>query len=143
MNQPTNESREHDAGSTPHVGEPAPAPLPRPEPGAPRPYHFPRFERTTLENGLGVLVAPVRTLPMATVMLVSDAGASVEPAGREGVANITARALLEGTKRRGSDVTEMFERLGASIGAGADWDASTVAMTALSPRLEDALQLFG
>jgi zinc protease len=80
---------------------------------------------------------------MATVMLVSDAGASAEPAGREGVANITARALLEGTKRRGSDVTEMFERLGASIGAGADWDAATVAMTALSPRLEDALQLFG
>jgi zinc protease len=138
-----NQSKEHDAGSTPQVGGPAPAPLPRPEPGAPRPYHFPRFERATLENGLGVIVAPVRTLPMATVMLVSDAGAAAEPAGHEGVANITARALLEGTKQRGSDVTELFERLGASIGAGADWDVATVAMTALSPRLEEAMQLFG
>ena len=138
-----NQSKRHDAGSTAAIGEPAAAPLPRPEPGAPRPYHFPVFERVTLENGLGVVVAPVRALPMATVMLVSDAGASAEPGGQEGVANITARALLEGTKRRGTDVTELFERLGASIGAGADWDLATVAMTALSPRLEEAMQLFG
>jgi zinc protease len=125
------------------TGGTAPVPLPRPEPSAPRPYHFPVFERATLENGLGVVVAPVRALPMVTVMLVSDAGASAEPAGREGVANITARALLEGTRRRGKDVTELFERLGASISAGADWDVATVAMTVLSPRLEEALALFG
>lgn len=125
------------------TGVVAPAPLPRPEPSAPRPYHFPTFERVTLENGLGVIVAPVRALPMVTVMLVSDAGASAEPEGREGVANITARALLEGTRRRGNEVTELFERLGASISAGADWDVSTVAMTVLSPRLEEALGLFG
>ncbi len=139
----TNRQTGHDAGSIPALGENAPAPLPRPEPGAPRPYHFPAFERTTLENGLGVIVAPVRALPMATVMLVSDAGASAEPAGREGVANLTARALLEGTKRRGTDVTELFERLGASIGAGADWDVSTVAMTVLTSRLKEAAELFG
>ncbi|HEU6451075.1 MAG TPA: pitrilysin family protein [Gemmatimonadaceae bacterium] len=138
-----NRSREHDAGSVPALGENAPAPLPRPEPGAPRPYRFPVFERATLENGLGVIVAPVRALPLATVMLVSDAGASAEPGGREGVANLTARALLEGTKGRGSDVTELFERLGASIGAGADWDVSTVAMTVLTSRLKEAMQLFG
>ena len=108
-----NQSKRHDAGSTAAIGEPAAAPLPRPEPGAPRPYHFPVFERVTLENGLGVVVAPVRALPMATVMLVSDAGPSAEPGGQEGVANITARALLEGTKRRGTDVTEIFESLGA------------------------------
>ncbi len=134
-----------DAGRLAGTDAGAPAPLPRPEPGPPRPYQFPAFERTTLENGLGVIVAPVRTFPMVTVMLVCDAGASAEPVGtgREGVANITARALLEGTKRRGSDVTELFERLGTSIGAGADWDVASVAMTTLTPRLEDAMELFG
>ena len=121
----------------------APAPQPRPEPSTPRPYHFPAFERVTLENGLSVIIAPVRALPMVTVLLVSDAGATAEPPGREGVANVTARGLLEGTRRRGSDITELFERLGASISAGADWDVSTVAMTVLSPRLEEALSLFG
>lgn len=139
MNRPT----EHDAGSVPALGEGAPAPQPRPEPGPPRPYRFPAFERATLENGLGVIVAPVRALPLATVMLVIDAGASAEPSGRDGVANLTARALLEGTKRRGTDVTELFERLGASIGAGADWDVSTVAMTVLTSRLKEAAELFG
>jgi len=139
----TKMAKSHDGVARSGSGSGAPAPLPRPAPGAPRPYHFPTFERVTLENGLGVIVAPVRALPMVTVMLVSDAGASAEPAGREGVANLTARALLEGTKRRGTDVTELFERLGTSIGAGADWDVATVAMTTLTPRLEEAMELFG
>src|SRR5690606_5034771 len=65
-----------DAGRLAGTDAGAPAPLPRPEPSPPRPYQFPAFERTTLENGLGVIVAPVRTLPMVTVMLVCDAGAS-------------------------------------------------------------------
>ena len=127
-------------------GEVAPAvPLqPRPSPAPPRPYHFPSFEHITLENGLGVIVAPVRSLPVVTVMLVNDASASAEPSGREGVANLTARALLEGTGRRaGNDLTESFERLGATISAGADWDVATVAMSVLSSRLEEAVALFG
>ncbi len=36
----------------------------RPEAGAPRDYHFPRFERRTLGNGMGLIVAPVTKLPV-------------------------------------------------------------------------------
>lgn len=133
-----------DSGAVAATAAAATAPLlPRPEPGAPRPYRFPAFERVTLENGLGVIVAPVRALPVVTVMLVSDASASAEPEGREGVANIAARSLLEGTGQHGNDVTELFERLGATISAGADWDVATVAMSVLSSRLDEALALFG
>lgn len=121
-----------------------PAAPPRPRPAPPRPYQFPRFERVTLDNGLGVIIAPVRTLPVVTVMLVANAGSQAEPAGREGVANLTARALLEGTGRRsGIEMAERFEGLGASLRAGADWDAATISATMLSSRLRDALALFG
>lgn len=118
--------------------------LARPEAAPSRPYHFPRFERTALDNGLGVIVAPVRKLPVVTAMLVVGAGAGAEPPGREGVANIAARALLEGTQRTaGSALTERLERLGAAIAAGADWDAATLGLTMLTGHLDAAFELFG
>jgi zinc protease len=114
----------------------------RPAPGPPRPYQFPRFERATLDNGLSVIVVPVRKLPVVTVSLVADAGAVGEPAGQEGVARLTARVLLEGTKRRRGDaLTESLERLGASLEADAEWDSASLSMTVLASRLSDAMAL--
>jgi zinc protease len=116
----------------------------RPQPGPPRTYHFPRFERRTLGNGLRLVVAPVTKLPIATVLLMAEAGATADPGGREGLAQLTARALLEGTRRSdGAQLTERFERLGAAVDAAATWDTSLVRMTVLSSRLAEALALFG
>lgn len=114
----------------------------RPAPGPPRPYHFPRFERATFDNGLSVIVVPVRKLPVVTVSLVTDAGAVAEPEGLDGIARLTARALLEGTKARSGDaLTESLERLGASLDADAEWDSGALSMTVLGSRLPDAMAL--
>ncbi|MEP7086234.1 MAG: insulinase family protein, partial [Gemmatimonadota bacterium] len=79
----------------------------------------------TLDNGLGVIVAPVHKLPIVSAALVVDAGAAAESAGAEGVAQLAARMLLEGTRKRNGDaVGEQFERWGAAVGASADWDAA-------------------
>ncbi|HEU4642274.1 MAG TPA: pitrilysin family protein [Gemmatimonadaceae bacterium] len=116
----------------------------RPAAAPPRPYHFPAFERVTIPGGLRVVVAPVHKLPVVTVMLVTSAGSSAEPEGKDGVANLTARALLEGTSRRdGNELAERFERLGGALVAGADWDSATVATTVLSSRLREAVALLG
>jgi zinc protease len=91
---------------------------------------------------LPVIVVPVRKLPVVTVSLVTDAGAVAEPAGQEGVARLTARALLEGTRSRTGDaLTESLERLGASLDADAEWDSGALTMTVLSNRLSDAMAL--
>ncbi|HSC33007.1 MAG TPA: pitrilysin family protein [Gemmatimonadaceae bacterium] len=122
----------------------APAARPRPVAAAPKPYRFPRFEIVTLDNGLRVIVAPVRTLPVVTALLLVDAGASTEPAGRDGVANLTARGLLEGTLQRdGNALTEQFERLGASVFSGADWDTANAGVTVLREHVEPAIALLG
>jgi zinc protease len=122
----------------------APAKAPRPVPGAPREYHFPRFERRTLGNGIRLVVAPVTKLPLATVAILVDAGAVCDPAGREGTAQLTAKLLLEGTQASdGAELTERFERLGASVEAAADWDAAAITMTALSEHLPAAFNLLG
>jgi zinc protease len=115
----------------------------RPQAGPPRDYRFPFFERVTLDNGLSVIVAPVHKLPIVSAALVVDAGASSESPGADGVAQLTARALTEGTRRRNGDALgEQFERWGAAMGAAADWDAAVVAMTVLAPRLDEAMALF-
>lgn len=114
----------------------------RPAPGPARPYHFPHFERATLDNGLSVVIVPVKKLPVITVSLVADAGAVTEPAGQDGIARLTARALLEGTRSRTGDaLTERLERLGAAVDADADWDSSALTMTVLTSRFSDAMAL--
>jgi zinc protease len=117
---------------------------PRPLPGPPREYHFPRFERRTLANGTKLVVAPVKKLPLATVIVLVDAGATCDPEGREGTAQLVAKLLIEGTQEfDGAELTEQFERLGASIDASADWDAAEVAMTSLAEHLPAAFKLLG
>lgn len=118
--------------------------FPRPLPGAPREYHFPRFSRHRLANGLQVVVAPVHKLPVVTVLAVVEAGAVNEPAAREGVAQLTALALAEG--RAGGDAVELadrFEMLGAAFDASAGWDVTVARVTTTTGQLPAALELFG
>jgi zinc protease len=115
----------------------------RPTPGPTREYHFPKFERTALANGLRLIVAPIHRLPIVTVLAVVDAGALWDARGREGTAPLVARLLLEGAGTLdGAELTEGFEQLGATIESGADWDASVVSMTVTSQRLAPAMDLF-
>ena len=127
------------------VPRPSPPPAPpRPSPAPPRPYAFPRFERRTLPNGLSLVVAPVSKLPVVSVLAVVEAGADADPEGKEGVAQLTARALVEGTTDLdGAALTDRLERLGTALDASADWDAAVVRMTVLAPRLGEALALMG
>ncbi len=108
----------------------------RPAPGAPRAYRFPEFVTERLPNGLRVVVAPVRKLPLVSVRLVLDAGAMTEPSGAEGVALLAVRALLEGTVSRDADAMAIaLEELGASMDVGASWDMSALTATVMSARL--------
>ena len=118
---------------------------PRPIPGPPREYHFPRFHRRRLANGLELVVAPVTKLPLTTVAIISDAGAACDRQGREGTAQLVAKLMTEGGTERsdGAELTARFERLGASIDSHADWDAAAVTMTVLAEHLPAAFELLG
>ena len=96
-----------------------PAAAPKPQPGSPRDYRFPHFDRRTLSNGMQLLVAPIAKLPLVSVLALVEAGASVEPPGKQGVAALTARLLIEGAAGMdGSALAESFEHIGASVEAG-------------------------
>lgn len=116
----------------------------RPKPAAPRLYRFPSFTEEVLANGLRLVVAPVEKLPVVTVLVVIDAGSTIDPVGKEGLAALTAAALLEGTSELdGAQLTERFEQLGTGVESSADWDSAFVKLTVLSDHLDEATRLLG
>ena len=116
----------------------------RPKPGPVRSYHFPDFVDETLAGGIRLITAAVPKLPVVTLLVIVDAGSTDDPAGKEGVAALTAALLLEGTAQfSGADLAEKFERLGTSVESGADWDSAFTKITVLSDRLDEAAVLLG
>lgn len=116
----------------------------RPKSAPPRSYHFPKFHDEVLPSGIRLVTAPVSKLPVVTVLVIVDAGSTNDPAGKEGVAALTAGALLEGGEELdGAAIAERFEQLGTSVESGADWDSAFVKITTLSERLEEATLLLG
>lgn len=113
-----------------------------PEPGAIRDFDFPHTDRAKLDNGLDVKVARVARLPLVSVDLFMRGGEQDLPEERAGLAVMAADALDGGTRRRsGIDLADAFERLGARVAAYAGWEGTTVSMTCLADRLEEAFPL--
>lgn len=113
-----------------------------PVPAAPRPFHFPEVERITLPNGLRILLARSGDAPLTAVRVVVRDGSDQDPEGRAGLASLTSEMLDEGTATRGAiDIASEVADLGASLGTGADWDASYVALDVLSRNLIAGLEL--
>ncbi|WP_084219483.1 M16 family metallopeptidase [Spirillospora albida] len=116
---------------------------PRPVPGAVPAWAFPAGTAGRVPAGPATLRCDLPGRRLAAVRLVLHAGAGREPGGLDGVAALTARALLEGTEPGGGTaLTAAFERLGATVYALADLTALRVALDVPVTRLEPALELF-
>jgi zinc protease len=114
-----------------------------PQPGAPRPYHFPRVERRTLDNGLRILVAENHNAPLAAMRTLVRSGADHDVAELAGLASLTGELLDEGAADRDAvRLAEDLGLLGASLGSGADWDASYITVDVLSRTFADAFAIF-
>ncbi|HET7581585.1 MAG TPA: pitrilysin family protein [Candidatus Limnocylindria bacterium] len=114
----------------------------RPAPGAPRPYHFPEFERHRLPNGLTVWVVPVPSAAVVNVHLLVDAGAAAEDEAHAGVAALTAQLLVTGTERLdASAFAEATETLGIEVSSESSWDSARAAFQSLPPHMAAGLAL--
>lgn len=137
------------AGGDPHAHPSGSAPqtsiLDRSRPpaaAAPPSFRFPPFLHQRLLPGLDLYAARVPRAPMASVELILPRGAHSDPSRLRGLASLTADLLDEGSKRRsGPELAAWVERLGGSLAASADWDASYVACTLLAEHLPHALAL--
>ena len=114
----------------------------RPPASAPRPYHFPPFERRQLANGLTVWVVPIPERGMVHAHLLVDAGAASEPEERAGIAALTAQLLVTGTQRLDAAAfAEATERLGIEVNSESTWDSARAGFSALAEHIDAGLDL--
>jgi zinc protease len=104
--------------------------------------HALEIKKLTLGNGTVLLVSEEHRLPMATMMIEFDAGTRRDPKGKEGLAELTARCLSQGTK----DLTapqfdQKVDFMGSSVGVSAGRDYSTAGMTSLTKYQGETLEL--
>jgi zinc protease len=99
-------------------------------------------KRTELDSGMVLLSSEQRAVPMVSVELLIDAGSRYDEPGREGVANLTARLLTYGTKRRSAvQISEALDFIGATLSAKAGEDLVTISLTVLKKDLATGLDL--
>lgn len=113
-----------------------------PPPGPRRPFRFPDFRRERLANGLELIVAPLRSVPLVDAVLWLPAGADRNPVERPGLAALTATLIDEGTERRdGPEIATTIEKMGGSLTTRADWNGAVVSLEGLARDLAPALDL--
>lgn len=130
-------------GAVPDEGQaPSTATMAAPPSGPARDVHFPPIERVSLENGLELNVVESHQLPVVYLRLVIRSGAETDPSGKEGLANLVAQMLREGTRRQSSaQIAERIEFLGADVWTGADEESVHLVFRALSQHLGESMQI--
>ena len=111
-----------------------------PAPGPVRPLKLPAVVSRTLANGIPVMVATMDEVPVVDISVVVRAGAATDPAGKPGLALLTADMLDEGAGGKDAlQVEDSLDFLGAEVTAGAAWDHAAVVLHVPVARLEQAL----
>jgi zinc protease len=102
-----------------------------------------KVNRRVLPNGLILLHVERHNLPVVKVSMMVKASPLDEPAAKAGLANLTAELLTEGTKNRTSEeISSQIEFLGASVGASADEDYTSLGLSVLKKDLDKGFEIF-
>jgi len=114
-----------------------------PATGAAMNLNLPPMQRTTLTNGLKVVLAERHNAPVVNFTMIVDSGYSADPAGAPGTASFTLRMLEEGTTTRDSlKVAEELEGLSANFNAAATLDNANITMNTLKATMDQTLALY-
>lgn len=96
-----------------------------------------------LANGLTVLHSEKHNIPVVMVTMIVKASPLDESWEKAGLANLAAGLLDEGTKnRKSSEISEDVEFIGASLGASAGSDYTTITLSVLKKDVEKGFELF-
>jgi zinc protease len=113
-----------------------------PKAGPPPVVNLPTIQKRQLSNGLPVWLVELHEVPVAQVNLVVLRGSADDPAGKFGIATLTASMLQEGAGSRSSlELADAIDFLGADLTTTAGIDSSAVRLHVPVARLADALPL--
>ncbi len=104
---------------------------------------LPPVTRAKLGNGLTVFVMPTDRLPLVDFRLVVRAGGVNDPAGKEGLASLTAELLTQGAGARDArQIAEAIAFVGGSLDASAGAEQLVVTCEVLEKDFGTGLELF-
>jgi zinc protease len=111
--------------------------------GGPETLTLPTMQKTTLSNGLKVVLAERHSAPVVNFSMMVDSGYASDSADLPGVASLTLRMLDEGTaKRNALAIGEELESLGANYGASNNLDGAFVQMNVLKATMAKGLDVY-
>lgn len=110
--------------------------------GEATPLKLPEMVERTLPNGLKLVIVEQHELPLVDVALVIRTGTEADPAGKSGLATLTAGMLDEGAGNRDAlAIADQIGYLAVDLNASASWDRSTVSLHTTKLTLDSALAL--
>jgi predicted Zn-dependent peptidase len=103
----------------------------------------PTWTKTTLSNGAELIVSEKHDLPLVSFSMSFMGGsAQFEPAGKRGLASITASMMSEGTKTRdGEALSNALQLLGTGIGVSIGAESGGVGFGCTKTKFAQALDL--
>jgi predicted Zn-dependent peptidase len=88
-------------------------------------FRLPSYEKLMLKNGLTVYLMEQHEVPLISVSAIFPAGAIYDSAHKSGLAALTAKALLHGTKTKTKvQIEEELDYIGASVNTYASKEAA-------------------
>src|SRR5262245_52793856 len=103
---------------------------------------LPQIQKRQLANGLPVWIVELHEVPVVQVNLIVLSGSADDPAGKYGIASLTAAMLTEGAGSRGAlEIADAVDFLGADLTATSGIDSSSIRLHVPVARLGDALPI--
>ncbi len=98
--------------------------------------------KTTLPNGLTLVVSEKNQLPTIHLQVLIRAGAAMDPPPLLGLANLVAELLPQGTAQRdAAQISQQIESVGGSLSASAEADYATIRLSILKKDLPLGLSI--
>ena len=113
------------------------------EPQVPGRVKLPPQVTVKLDNGLQLIMVEDHELELFTAALLIKSGATFDPTGKAGLANITNEMLRLGTTHRSSEQIEFeLDSIGAYLSISSNWDGTYVSIDAISKKFDQAMEIF-
>jgi len=104
---------------------------------------LPPYKKTTLKNGMTVVLMEQRKVPLVDIQLTFRSGTTSDPENKEGLANMTADLLRKGTKKYNAlQVSESLDSVGARFNAYAGLDSTYCTAQFMAKDIAKGLDLF-
>jgi zinc protease len=111
--------------------------------GPPAPLKLPAPTHFELGNGLKVVLMENHKVPLVEIEMMAKGGSALDPAGKTGLATMTAEMMEEGAGARSSlEYADAVDFLGASVSAYASMHSSGVSLFTPLSKLDSAMVLF-